>query len=165
MEMLTLETTCEEIMALYQEVYQLKRNPGEVPCLEDMTEEIQIEILEMLKECLWHRWGPVQLEEPRWRTPRMPAEAEYYTQMHVTYKHFGHFQDQQQESQEEALRVVREAHHWALAHSSDSGRTHRVAELLHLSWAALEPWVFWQLLALRKQMVLKKQRVFQKQKA
>ena len=52
MEMLTLETTCEEVMALYQEVYLLKRNPGEVPCLEETTKEIQIEILEMLREHL-----------------------------------------------------------------------------------------------------------------
>ena len=115
MEMQILETTHEEVMALYQEVYQLKRNPGEVPCLEDTTEEIQIEILEMLKEHLLHRWGPTQPEETRWITHRMPAEVEFYAQMQVTYNHFSHFWDWQQESWEEALRVVREAHCWVLA--------------------------------------------------
>ena len=70
MEMLTPETTQDEVMALYQEVYQLKRNPGEVPCLEDTAKEIQIEISDMLRECLWCKWGPAQLEELRWRTPR-----------------------------------------------------------------------------------------------
>ena len=48
MVLLTQETTQEEIMALYHQVNQLKRNPGEVPCSEDTAEEI----LEMLKECL-----------------------------------------------------------------------------------------------------------------
>ena len=60
MELLTQETTWEEIMALYHQVYQLKRSPGPVPCLEDTTEEIHIEILEMLKEHPWHRWSLTQ---------------------------------------------------------------------------------------------------------
>ena len=69
----------------------------------------------MLKEHLWHRQGSAQLEEPRWRTPRTPAEVEFYAQTQATYNHFGHLWDWQQESQEEALRVVKEAHCWALA--------------------------------------------------
>ena len=62
MELLTQETTQEEVMALYHKVYQLKRSPREVPCSKDTAEETCIEILEMLKESLWHRWGPTQLE-------------------------------------------------------------------------------------------------------
>ena len=56
-ELLTHETTQEEIMGIYHQVYQLKRKPREEPCSQDMAEETCIETLEMLKECLWHRWG------------------------------------------------------------------------------------------------------------
>ena len=62
MVLLTLQTMHDEILDLYQEVYWLKRDPGEVQCLENIAEETQIEILETLKECLWHRWGPTQPE-------------------------------------------------------------------------------------------------------
>ena len=120
MELLTHESTWEEIMALYHQVYQLKRNLGEVPCSEDTAEETDIEILEMLKACLWHRWGPAQPEELRGRsvgtrTTRMPAQVEFHAQTQATCDHLGHFQDRQQESREEALRVARDAHCWALA--------------------------------------------------
>ena len=79
MELITHKTTQEEIMGLYHQVYQLKRNPRAVPCSQDMAEEICLEILEMLKECLQHRWGPILLEvEQRQtttgtRTTRAPA--------------------------------------------------------------------------------------------
>ena len=104
--------TWEEIMGLYHQVYQLKRSPGEVPCSEEIAEEICIEILEMLKEHLQHREGPATQpeEELRWRTSRMPVQAEFHDQMQVTYDHFGHFRSMQQESWEEALRVARDAH-------------------------------------------------------
>ena len=99
----------------------------------------------MLKECLWHRQGPTQPEEPRGRstgtrTTRMPAQAEFHAQTQVTYDHFW---DRQQESWEEALRVARDAHHWMLAMVAMLER-HRAAELLHLSWVA------WQLGAIRQ---------------
>ena len=119
MELITCKTTQEEIMELYHQVYQLKRNPGAVPCSEETMEEICIEILETLKEHLWHRWGPTQPEEgSRWRstgtiTSRMLAQAEFHDHMQVTYDYFGHFWDRQQESCKEALRVARDAHHWA----------------------------------------------------
>ena len=47
----------EEILALYQEVSQLKRDNGEVQCLEDAVEETHIETLEVLKAHLWHVGG------------------------------------------------------------------------------------------------------------
>ena len=115
MGLLTLQTTHEEILALYQEVYQLKRDPGEDPCSEDTVEEIWIEILETLKECLWCRQGPTQSEKPGQRTPRMPAEEDFYMQMQVACKHFDSYQAQQQEFQEEALWVARKVHCWVLA--------------------------------------------------
>ena len=55
MELLTHEATREEILGLYHQVYQLKRNQGEVSCSHDMAQEIHIEILETLKEHLQHR--------------------------------------------------------------------------------------------------------------
>ena len=91
MGLLTPEMTLEEILVLYQEVYQLKRDPGEVQCSADAAEEAHIEILEVLKACLWHRQGSSQLEEPRW-TPRMQAEAKYYDQTWVTCDYFSFFQ-------------------------------------------------------------------------
>ena len=120
MELITCKTTQEEIMGLYHQVYQLKRNPRALPCSEGTAEEICIEILEMLKEHLRHRWGPAQPEEElkqRYtgtRTSRMLAQAKFHNHMQVTYDHFGHFWDRQQESHEEALRVARDAHHWVL---------------------------------------------------
>ena len=98
-ELVTYENTWEEIMGVYNEVYQLKRNPMVVPCSEETVEEISIEILETLKECLWHRQGSAQPEEEqRWRstgtrTYRMPAQAEFHAQMQATFDHLGHFQN------------------------------------------------------------------------
>ena len=71
--LLTSKTMLKEILILYQEVYQLKRDPGEVQCSKDTTEGTCIEILEVLKACLQCRQGVFQLEEPRW-TPRMQAK-------------------------------------------------------------------------------------------
>ena len=115
MEMLTLETTQDKVMALYQEVYQLKSNPREAPCSEDTTEEIHIKILEMLRECLQHRWGPTQPEELEQEPlghllqQNTTPKSRWDVIISVTSG------DSQQESQVKALRVAREAHHWALA--------------------------------------------------
>ena len=108
-------------MELYHQVYQLKRIPREIPCSEDIVEEICIEILETLKDHLWHRWGPIQPKKELrgrstgTRTSRMLVQAKFHDCMQVTYDHFGHFQERQQESHEEALRVARDGHHRVLA--------------------------------------------------
>ena len=91
MGLLTPETMLEEILVLYQEVYQLKRDPGEVQHSNNAAEEAHSEILKVVKACLWYRQGSSQPEEPR-QTPRMKAEAEYYDQTWVTCDHFGSFQ-------------------------------------------------------------------------
>ena len=49
MGLLTPQTTKEEILALYQEVYRLKRAPGEAQCSNNMAEETGIESLEDTK--------------------------------------------------------------------------------------------------------------------
>ena len=97
-----------------------KEKTGRSTLFQDIAEEPHIEILETLKECLWCRWDPTQLEEPRWRstgtrTTRTPAQVKFHTQMQATYDHFGNFWDRQQESGEEALRVARNAQCWVLA--------------------------------------------------
>ena len=116
MELLTLETTQEEIMTLYYQVYQLKRSPREVPCLEDTVEETCMEILETLKEHLWHRQSCTQPESKhRQRISRTPAQVKFHTQMQAMYDHFGQLRNRQQESWEEALWIVRDAHCQALA--------------------------------------------------
>ena len=107
-------------MGIYHQVYQLRRKPREVPSSQDTAEETHIEILEMLKEHLQHKWGPTQMEELRQRstgtrTTRTPTQVEFHAQMQAVYDHFGHFWDKQQESWEEALRVARDTYCWALA--------------------------------------------------
>ena len=57
------KTSREVIFTLYQEVYQLKRAPGAVPGDPEEVEKTHQEILDSLKEHLWHMWGPAQLEE------------------------------------------------------------------------------------------------------
>ena len=47
--LLTPKTTLGEILVLYQEAYQLKRDPGEVQCSADAAEEAHAEILEVFK--------------------------------------------------------------------------------------------------------------------
>ena len=79
LELLTHESTQEEIMVLYHQVYHLKRNLGEVPFSGDTAEETCIKTLEILKACLQCRWGPTQPEEMRGRsastrTTRMSAQ-------------------------------------------------------------------------------------------
>ena len=101
----------------YHQVYQLKRNPGEVPCSHDTAQEIHIEILEMLKEHLQHRWGPTLLEEEQRqattsiRNTRTPAQAEFHARAQVTYDDL---RNRHHDTCQEALAVVWDAHHQAL---------------------------------------------------
>ena len=112
--LLAPETMLEEILVLYPENYQLKRDPGEVQCSADVAEEACAEILEVLKACLWCRQDFSQPEEPRW-APRMQTEVKYQDQAWAAHNYSSSIQTQQQQSREKALRVAREAHHWALA--------------------------------------------------
>ena len=117
MELLTHEATKEEILGLYHQVYQLKRNPGEVPCSHDTEQEIHIEILETLKEHLWHRWGPA-LPGEEWRqattsirNTRTPAQAEFHARAKVTYNDF---RNCHHDTFQEALAVAWDIHCQAL---------------------------------------------------
>ena len=108
-------TTQEEILALYHEVYQLKRAPRTVQGDLEATEETHQEILASLKEHFQCRQCPTQPEEQEQGlagTSRSDPWSDFHQRMQVTYDHF---QSRQQESCKEALRVVRNAHHQALA--------------------------------------------------
>ena len=118
--LLTPKMTLEEILILYQEVYQLKRDPGEVQCSAGAAEEAHAEILEVLKACLWHRQGSSWPEETRW-TPRMQTEVEYHDQTRVATNYFSSFQTWQQQSRKEALRVARETHLLSVGCCNDAG--------------------------------------------
>ena len=136
MELITQETTQEEIMALYHQVYQLKRNPREVPCSEDTKEEICLEILETLKEHLQCRQGSAQLErESRQRTSRMPAQAEFHTQVQAAYDCFSHHCDWQRVPGGGPAGSKGHSPP-GTGHSSYAGRTQWVTEPLHLLWVA-----------------------------
>ena len=147
MKLITCNTTWEEIMGLYHQVYQLKGNPRAVPRFEETTEEIHIEILEMLKEHLQHRQSPTQSEEELrqmsmgTRFSRMPAQAQFHDYTQVTYDHFGHFWDRQQESHEEALRMARDAHHQVLvAAALLEGHIERLGHSVTWGWSHSQGW-------------------------
>ena len=74
MGLLTPKTMLEEILVLYQEVFQLNWDPGGVQCSTGAAEEAHTEILEALKAHLQHRQGSFWLEEPRW-TPSIWPEV------------------------------------------------------------------------------------------
>ena len=107
-------TTHEEVFNLYQEIYQLKRTPGLVPGDQEVVDQIHQEILDSLKEHIWHRQSPTQLEETSGHRSRKPAQAEFHSWNMVNWNHFDCYQDRQKELQEEALRVDRDAHHQVL---------------------------------------------------
>ena len=111
-----------------------------------MMEEICLEILEMLKECLWHRWGPV-LPDEKWRqaptsirTTRTPAQAEFHAQMQATY------QNMWQESCEKALVRAQDAHCQVLtAAAMLEGHIERLSCSISSGWpSSQEQWYSWQ---------------------
>ena len=101
----------------YNKVYQLSRSPGRSPCNEETGEIICQEILDLVKEHLWHRWDSGQLEEESrqsptgTRTPRMPAQAEFHARMQATYNHY---RNMQWDLCEDALAVAWDANNQVL---------------------------------------------------
>ena len=81
------------------------------PCDEETGERICQDILDSVKECLWHRQVPAQLEEePKWsptNTSKMDAQAELQARTHATYDHY---KNMLQDSCKKALAMVRDAH-------------------------------------------------------
>ena len=102
--------------------YQLKRAPGAAPGDPRGGQKRPAgRSWRSLKECIsgigrvspsWKRSKGESLWAPQ--PPECLPRPEFYAWMQVTYEHFGHFWDRQQESWEVGLRVSRGAHHCAL---------------------------------------------------
>ena len=108
-ELIYANSTREEIAKIYQDVYQLQWLPGKMPCNVETEEQLCQEILDSVKECLWHKWDPTLQEELRCPTStlRHDPQADYSTQTHANY---GWLKDMTWGSCQEALAVVRDAH-------------------------------------------------------
>ena len=87
----------------------------------------------------------------------MPAQAEYHTQAQATYNYFGHHCRIQQESHEEALQVVRDYHHQALATAAVLEGHIEWLSHSHLSGAVWQP----EQEAIGQPLVVRKQEAFQ----
>ena len=109
------KSTWEEIWVVYNEVYQLKRAPSMNLCNVDMMENIHQEILNSIKECLWHRWECAQPEEdPGQRSAsasRLDHQYEFQQRVHATCNHF---RDLKEGSCEQTLAVAWDTHSWVL---------------------------------------------------
>ena len=142
-ELVGYKTTQEEIRALYNEVYQLKRAPRMVPCDPEMEKEIYQQSLDLLKECLQHRWGPAQSKEPRWgpistRAPRIPAQVDFHAKTQDAYDLF---QNRHHESCKKALRVAWDAHHQVLAAANPlDGHIERLSCSVSCRWSGSHGW-------------------------
>ena len=116
MELISPESTREDITEIYHDMNQLQKLPGEMLCDEEREAHICQEILDSVKECLWHKQFPALLvEEPRSSPasiPRLDPQTKYNAWNYATYDRF---RDVKQGSCEEALAVARDVHQWVLA--------------------------------------------------
>ena len=150
METLTVDligykTTKEEIFALYDEVYKLKRARRSIPGDPREAEEVHQEILYLLKECLWHRQGSTQPEEPEQESAgrsRPDQWSNFQQRMQVTYDNFW---SRWQESSEKLGILPSGA-----GSGCPVGRPHRELELLCHSWVVWQPWMVHQLWAIKQ---------------
>ena len=148
------ETMLKEILAFYQEVYQIKRDPGGVQCAKDVVGEAYNEILEVLKACLWCRQGSSQPEEPRWipeckqKQSIMSAHGQPVTTSIPS-------EPSRQHSREEALRVPGKPTIGCWP-PQQCLRDILMPPLLCLTQAMPESWAFSQSPVLREQMAHKK---------
>ena len=78
-----------DIRNIYNDVYQLKRLPGESPCDNATVENICQSILESVKEHLWHRWECTKLPEQCNSTSTLSSDPplEFKPRAHAPYKH------------------------------------------------------------------------------
>ena len=85
-------------------------------CDEEMEAHICQEILDSIREHLWHKGVSSLLgEEPRGSPgdiPRLDPQAKFQARHHTTYDMF---RGMKQDSCEEVLAVARDIHPWALA--------------------------------------------------
>ena len=114
-ELIHPESIREEIVEIYQDMYQLWKSPGKLPCDGETEELLQQEILYSTKEHLWHKWIPTPPGEESSKhptsSPRHEPQANYSAQNHATYDWFN---DIIWGSYKEDLTVVRDAYWQAL---------------------------------------------------
>ena len=73
MELIQPDSSEEDFAELYCNVYQLWRLLGKMLCDEEMEAHIHQDILDSVKECLWHSWLSALLgEEARWSPAGIP---------------------------------------------------------------------------------------------
>ena len=86
-ELIYANSVREKIAKIYWDMYQLQWLPGKMPCDVEKEEHLHQEILDSIKECLWHKWDPRSLEELRCpaRIPRCDPQADYSAQNHGCY--------------------------------------------------------------------------------
>ena len=86
------KSTREEISKVYNDVYQLWRSPSKSPCDVEVEKRTHQDILDSIKEHLWHRWDHTQPEEGlRWSSggaSRPDQQAEFWDQMLTMYDHY-----------------------------------------------------------------------------
>ena len=74
-ELVGPEPIGEEIAEIYWDVYQLRRSPGKLPCDGEMEKHLCQEILDSIKECLWHKWVPHCQGRNQAGTPPVPLST------------------------------------------------------------------------------------------
>ena len=115
MELVGPDSTCQHREGPCWDVYQLWRLPKRGWCKEAMEECLWGEVLESIKECLWLKWPSAQPEvEQKW----FPADAswpdpptEFVAANCSTCEKFAAMKE---DSYEEMMALVRDAHWWAL---------------------------------------------------
>ena len=116
MDLIGPQMSQAKIRVIYNQVYKLQKLPGRSPHDEETEERIHQEILDSIKEHLWHRWVPTQVEEELKQSPtstsKTDTHAEFQARTHATYNHY---KNMWQDSCKKALAVARDAHWWALA--------------------------------------------------
>ena len=88
-ELICPTSTREEITEIYWDIYQLRRLPGKSPCDGEMEELLHQEILDSIRECLWHKWAVAPQGEESGQhptsSPKCDPQADYVTKNHATY--------------------------------------------------------------------------------
>ena len=116
MELIWPDSSWEDIVDLYHDVYQLGSLLGKICCDEEMEVCICQEVMDSVKEYLWCkqlstlpgvdlRWSPVDI-------PRLDPQAKFDARNCTTYDRFMGIK---QDYCKEALAMARDAHWWALA--------------------------------------------------
>ena len=110
-ELIYANSMREEIAEIYCDVYQLQQLLGKSPCDAETEVHLCQEILDSIKECLWHRWDPTlpeeRLSQHPTSTPRNDPQADY-SAWNCAY--YDQLKDTMWSSCEEAIAVVRDAH-------------------------------------------------------